>query len=292
MTMPAVLEQHEAPGPQAVGATGRPVRINGALVAGASILILMLIASFIVPAVWHQGPRFANPIAFSQSPSWAHPFGTDSQGFDVFVRVFYAPRIDLTIAVAGVAIGTILGVALGVAAGYARGFIGSLTLRLADIIQAFPLLILALTLVTLAGNGSINIVWALVFINTPIMLRLTRTSVLAIREQRYIDAAIALGNPRRRVLFKHVLPNAIGPVIVQAGVNAGYAIILIAALAFLGVGIQVPTPEWGSMILLGSQDITTGQWWTALFPGLALALAVVGFNLLADGVERAREIHR
>jgi peptide/nickel transport system permease protein len=292
MTLPILIEQG-APAPVAAEPRiGRSWRPNAALIAGATILILMMLASFIVPAIWHQGPRIANPAAFYQAPSWSHPFGTDGQGFDVFVRVLYAPRIDVSIAVAGVAIGTIFGVLLGVAAGYARGFIGSLTLRLADVVQAFPLLILALTLVTLAGNSSINIIWAIVFINTPIMLRLTRSSVLAIREQRYIDAAVALGNPRWRVLARHVMPNAIGPVIVQAGVNAGYAIIIIAALAFLGVGIQVPTPEWGSMIQVGSQDVTTGQWWTAVFPGLTLAVAVIGFNLLADGIERAREIHR
>ena len=135
-------------------------------------------------------------------------------------------------------------------------------------------------------------IWALAFVNAPIFLRLIRSRVLTVREHRYIEAAIALGNPTGRLLRRHVMPNSIGPVIVQFGISMGFGIILLAGLAFLGVGIQVPTPEWGSMILIGRSNITTGQWWTAVFPGIMLAIAVFGFNLLSDGVARAREVER
>ena len=158
--------------------------------------------------------------------------------------------------------------------------------------QSFPVLILALALVALAGNNRTNVIWALAFVNAPIFLRLIRSRVLTVREQRYIEAAIALGNPLPRLLRRHVLPNAIGPVIVQFGISMGFGIIILATLAFLGVGVQVPTPEWGSMILIGRSNIITGQWWTAVFPGIMLAIAVFSFNLLSDGVARAREVDR
>jgi peptide/nickel transport system permease protein len=163
-------------------------------------------------------------------------------------------------------------------------------LRLADLVQAFPLLILALALVTLAGNDRANIIWALVFLNTPIFMRLIRSRVLTIRELRYVESAVALGNSRRRVMLRHILPNSIAPVIVQCGLSMGYAIIILAALSFLGVGIEVPTPEWGSMILIGRNNLTTGQWWTLVFPGILLAVAVAAFNMISEGIEKMREV--
>ena len=266
--------------------------LNPALIAGIALIAMLVVGSFLVPALSSYGPRQPNPADALQGPSVSHLFGTDETGFDVFTRVWYAPRIDLTIAAAGVGLGLVIGVTLGVAAGFTRGLVGEFVLRVADIVQSFPVLILALALVALAGNDRTNVIWALAFVNAPIFLRLIRSRVLTIREQRFIEAAIALGNPTRRLLRKHVLPNALGPVVVQFGISMGYGIILLAGLAFLGVGIQVPTPEWGSMILIGRSNITTGQWWTAIFPGLFLAIAVFAFNLLSDGVEQAREVSR
>jgi peptide/nickel transport system permease protein len=267
-------------------------RRNAALVGGIAIILFLVLGSFIVPAVSPYGPEEANPADALLGPSVHHPFGTDESGFDIMTRVFYAARIDLSLSALGVGLGLLIGVLLGVVAGFARGLLGELAMRLVDLIQAFPLFILAVALVALSGNHLSNIVWALAFLTTPIFLRLIRSRVLTIREQRYIEAAIALGNPRRRLLVRHVLPNALSPVIVQFGISMGYAILTIAGLAFLGVGVQVPTPEWGSMILIGRNNITTGQWWTVVFPGIWLALAVVGLNLLSEGVERAREVHR
>jgi peptide/nickel transport system permease protein len=266
--------------------------MNAPLVWGLGIIVFLIIASFIVPAVSPWGTEQANPAAALQSPSLSHLFGTDESGFDIFTRVFYAPRVDLPVAGAGVALGMLIGVVLGVATGSARGWLGEAVMRVADMIQAFPLFILAVALVALSGNHLSNVIFALAFLNAPIFLRLVRSRTVTIREQRYIEAAVALGNSPRRVLWRHIMPNAMSPAIVQAGISMGYAILTVAGLAFLGVGVQVPTPEWGSMILTGRNDITTGQWWTEIFPGLALALAVVAFNLCSEGVERARELSR
>ena len=265
---------------------------NAALIAGSLIIFGLVIGAYIIPAISPYGAEQPNVRDALQGPSFSHLFGTDQTGFDIFTRTFYAPRIDLSIAAAGVGLGALIGVIIGVAASYTRGLAGEIVLRIADVVQSFPVLILALALVALAGNKATNVIWALAFVNVPIFLRLIRSRVLTIREQRYIEAAIALGNPTPRLLRKHVLPNALGPVVVQLGISMGYGIILLAGLAFLGVGIQVPTPEWGSMILIGRSNITTGQWWTAVFPGLILAVAVFGFNLISDGVERAREVNR
>ncbi|MEZ5098600.1 MAG: ABC transporter permease [Thermoleophilia bacterium] len=264
--------------------------LNPALVSGVAIILCLVLASFIGPALSPYDAETPDPAAALAGPSASHIFGTDSSGFDIFTRVLYAPRIDLTIAAAGIALSLVLGIALGLLAGMSRSFVGELVLRVADVVQAFPLLILALALVALTGNNTSNVIWGLVLVNTPIFLRLLRSRVLTIREQRFIEASVALGNTRRRLLWKHVLPNAIGPVVVQFGISMGYGILILAGLAFLGVGVQAPTPEWGSMILIGRSDITTGQWWTAVFPGLGLALAVFGFNLFSEGVERAREL--
>jgi peptide/nickel transport system permease protein len=266
--------------------------LNAPLMWGVGIIVFQLAASFIVPAVSGWGTEQPNPAATLASPSLAHLFGTDESGFDIFTRVFYAPRVDLPVSAAGVALGMVIGVSLGVAAGTARGWLGEAVMRVADMIQAFPLFILAIALVALSGNHLSNIVFALAFLNAPIFLRLVRSRTVTIREHRFIEAAVALGNSPQRILWRHIMPNAIGPAIVQAGISMGYAILTVAGLAFLGVGVQVPTPEWGSMILTGRNDITTGQWWTEIFPGLALALAVVAFNLCSEGVERARELSR
>ena len=265
---------------------------NPALIAGIAIILILVIGSFVVPALSPYGAEEPNIADALQGPSTSHLFGTDSTGFDIFTRVWYAPRIDLTTAAAGVTLGLVIGVIFGLAASFTRGIGGEIVLRVADVIQSFPILILALALVALAGNNPTNVIWALAFVNAPIFLRLLRSRVLTVREHRYIEAAIALGNPTPRLLRRHVLPNAIGPVVVQFGISMGFGIVLLAGLAFLGVGIQVPTPEWGSMILIGRSNITTGQWWTAIFPGLGLAVAVFGFNLLSDGVARAREVDR
>jgi peptide/nickel transport system permease protein len=266
--------------------------INPLLVGGLAILLLLLVASFVVPAISPFGPDQLNLEGALKAPSGTHPFGTDSSGFDLFVRVFYAARLDLGIALLGVVIGLVIGGLVGLFVGFSDGLISEFIMRIIDVVQAFPPLILAIALVALTGNKLINLAYVIGFLNIPVFLRLIRGQVLVIREQRYIDVARALGNPRWRIMLRHVLPNAAGPAIVQFGLSAGYAVLIIAGIAFLGIGIHPPTAEWGSLILDGSQYVTSGQWWLFLFPGVALAIAVAGFNMVAEGVERAREVAR
>ncbi|MXV90439.1 MAG: ABC transporter permease [Acidimicrobiia bacterium] len=265
--------------------------LNPPLLWGAFIIFVLALGAYVVPAVWQFGAEIANPREALLPPSVRHPFGTDRSGFDIFVRVFHAPRIDLTIVVLGVGLGALIGIVLGVAAGFSRRLMGEASMRLADVVQAFPLLILAIALVSLGGNSLTNVVFVLAFVNAPVFLRLVRSRVLTVREQRYIQAAVALGNSTTRLVFRHVLPNSLGPAVVQFGVSMGYGILTLAGLAYLGVGVQVPTPEWGSMILGGASYITTGQWWISIFPGIFLAFAVFAFNLLSEGIEQAREVH-
>jgi peptide/nickel transport system permease protein len=266
---------------------------NIPLLAGGAIIALMVLAAFIVPTFWKfdvLAPDVLNPLA---EPSAEHPFGTDNSGFDVFIRVIYAARTDLWIAFAGVTISAVLGIFLGMLVGYSRKrWVDDVAMRIVDMVQVFPVLIVAVAMVAFSGNSLTNVIWALVFINAPIFMRLARGEVLTVREHRYIEAAGAMGNSRIRTLVKHVLPNIMSQGIVQMGIQLGYAILTVAGLAFLGVGVQAPTAEWGSMILSGKDNIVTGQWWTVTFPGLAILVAVAGFNLLADGVAKARDIHR
>ncbi|MFT4084270.1 MAG: ABC transporter permease subunit [Nocardioides sp.] len=266
---------------------------NAALLTGGGIILVMVLAAFLVPLIWPYGATAPDVNGMLSAPSWSHPFGTDSTGFDIFIRVIVAARTDLWIAAAGIGLSAIVGTGIGLVAGYSRSrYFDGVVMRICDMIQAFPVLIVAIALVAFAGNSLVNVVWALMFINIPIFLRLTRSQVLTVRELRYVEAAHAMGYSRVRILVRHVLPNVTGPTVVQIGIQLGYALLTVAGLAFLGVGVQAPTPEWGSMILTGTETITTGQWWAVTFPGLAILVAVAAFNLLADGIERQRDIYR
>jgi len=266
---------------------------NIPLFAGMTIILGLILGSFLIPALSPYGAFESNPAASLLAPSIHHPFGTDLVGYDLFVRVALAARLDLSLAAEGVLFSAVAGVILGALIGFSRRrVVDEIAMRIVDMIQAFPLLIAAVTIIAFAGNHLINVVAAIAFVNTPIFLRLTRSQVLSIRELRYIEATNAIGNTRARIMLRHIIPNSIGSVVVQTGASLGYAILTIAGLAFLGVGIQAPTAEWGSMILTGREGMTTGQWWTVVFPGLALLVAVIGFNLLAEGVEKARDIYR
>lgn len=265
---------------------------NVQLFVGLGIIALLLIASFVAPALSSYDATTPDPASTLLAPSGTHWFGTDANGSDIFVRVAEAARLDLRLAVQGVALGALIGVTLGLIVGVSRStWFSSLVMRIIDVVQAFPVLILAVALVALAGNEVGNVVWAIAIVNAPVFLRLIATEVAQVKDQRYIEASVTLGNSRTRLVLQHILPNSIGSAIAQFGMALGYAILVVAALAFLGVGVQVPTPEWGAMILAGQTGITTGQWWLVLFPGLALFVAVVGFNLTSEGVERMRDIH-
>lgn len=266
------------------------LKTNPFFLLGLTIVSGMALVALLAPVIAPYPPEFAIPADFLQPPSAKHWFGTDNYGMDVFSRVVWAPRLDLVIAVSATLVSLLIGVPLGVWAGYYSnrpgplGWMSEGLLRFMDVIQAFPPFVFALGLVAAAGHKVSNVIIVIAFINIPVFLRLTRSAVLSVREKSYIEASVCVGNPDRRILFRHVLPNALGPALINASVIMGFSILLTSGLSFVGAGIRVPTAEWGSMISIGAPNMITGEWWTSVFPGMFLGITVLGFALLADGL--------
>jgi peptide/nickel transport system permease protein len=267
------------------------IRARPQFALGYGIVALVAVLALFAPLIAPFEPEQANPAAFLQPPGWPHLMGTDATGLDVFSRVIYAPRIDLAIALAGTLISAFVGSLLGAAAGYyesKRGigqFFSGFIMRSSDVLQAFPVFVFAIAVVAVLGQSLQSIVLAVAFVNAPIYLRLMRSQVLSVRRLRYVEAAFIAGTSDMRILARHVIPNAIAPVLAQLSVNIGWAILLTSALSFIGAGVEAPTPEWGSMIAMGYQNIITGHWWPSIFPGLALAVTIFGFSLIGSSIE-------
>lgn len=253
------------------------------------VAVTVLLAIF-GPWVAPYGPEEALPGQGVLPPNADHWMGTDISGMDIFSRVIAAPRIDLTIALISTAVAFVAGVALGVISGFfagARGLwalLSNVIMRGADIFQAFPLFVFALALVGFRGPSIQNVIVALAFLNIPFFLRVTRGAVLHVRERPFVEAARCVGGSGLRIAFVHVMPNALTPALANLSPTIGFSILLTSALSFVGAGVPIPTPEWGSMIAIGAPNMMTGQWWTALFPGLALGLTILGYALVGDGL--------
>lgn len=215
-----------------------------------------------------------------------HWFGTDSTGLDIFSRVVAAPRTDVAIAVGANLLSLVAGTLLGLLAGTARAWAGGVLMRVSDLIQAFPVFITGMILVTLAGRSNWTIVLTLALLYTPIYVRLTRAEVLAQARRGYVDASRALGRSEAWVALRHVLPNALAPSLIQASVTIGFAILMTAGLSFVGAGVRPPTPEWGLMIAAGADQLVQEEWWPSVFPGLAISLTVFGYAAFGNGLER------
>ena len=258
---------------------------------GYGLVTAILFLAIFAPLVAPFDPEQANPAAYLQPPSLTHLMGTDATGMDIFSRVIYAPRIDLTIALAGTLLSAVIGVMLGAAAGYYEtvggfgAFASGFVMRAADVMQAFPVFVFAIAVVAVLGQSLESIIIAITFVNAPIYLRLMRSQVLSVRRLRYVEAAYIAGTSDSEILLRHVIPNSLAPVLAQLSVNIGWSVLLTAALSFIGAGVEAPTPEWGSMIAMGFQNIITGHWWPSIFPGLALAVTVFGFALIGASVE-------
>ena len=216
-------------------------------------------------------------------PSWAHPFGTDHVGRDVFTRVVVGARASLLAGVVVIALALAVGTLLGAVAGYFGGWVGDTIMRVTDIFLTIPDLILALAFAAALGPGLLNVMIAVSLVWWPGYCRLARANVVALRDEQFAEAARSLGGGRARVLFRHVLPNAFPTILVKASMDVGFAILTTAALGFIGLGTQPPTPDWGVMVSDGRKYLREA-WWYSTFPGLAILLTVVGFNLLGDGL--------
>jgi peptide/nickel transport system permease protein len=249
-----------------------------------ALFVLIVLAAILGPSLVPYDPLASDTQAALQPPSAAHWFGTDQLGRDIFSRVVVATRLDLGIAVASVALVFVLGGLAGVAAGYFGGWTDRIVGRIADTIMAFPLFVLAMGIVAALGNSVTNIVIATAIINFPLYARVARAEANVRREAGFVQAARLSGNSEARIVLGHVLPNIMPIMVVQMSLTMGYAILNAAGLSFIGLGVRPPQPEWGIMVAEGSAFIVSGEWWIALFPGLALMLAVFCFNLLGDGV--------
>ncbi len=220
-----------------------------------------------------------------QPPSRQHWFGTDRVGMDIFSRVIYAPRIDLTIGVVATTISVIIGAPLGVFSGYYRGLLSELIARMSDVVQCFPVFIVAMTIVFIIGQTIENVIITLAILNAPIFVRLMRSKTYSLQERKFVEAARCVGNSDLQLLRWHLLPNTLDVVLIQFSVNVGWAILMAAGLSFIGAGVRVPTPEWGAMISVGAPDLVMGYWWAAFFPGLAVGITVLGLALVGNAVE-------
>jgi peptide/nickel transport system permease protein len=255
------------------------------LSAGALVLIiLMMLAAALAGWIAPYEPDATDADAALQAPSLHHWLGTDIYGRDLLSRIIFAARVDLAVAFGATGLALAIGSSIGVAAGLYRGIVDLVIMRCLDSIMAFPAFILAMAITAALGNSIGNVLIAIALTQIPNYLRLIRGEIFRIREMEYADAARVVGNPAWRIMFIHLLPNALPPIIVQATLAMGYALLTMAALSFIGLGIQPPQSEWGSMTAEGAQFIVTGEWWLFLFPGLAIVLMVLSFNLIGDSL--------
>lgn len=256
------------------------------LLTGCALLLFggIVVSAVCGPWVAPYDPLASNTLRALQPPSWHHWFGTDHLGRDVLSRVLVATRLDISIALAAVALSLVLGSAAGACAGFYGGWTDRIVSRLVDTIMAFPLFVLAMGIVAALGNTVANIVYATAIINLPFYARLARSEVNVRRTAGFVEAARLCGNSDVRLLAVHLIPNILPPMMVQVSLNMGWAILNAAGLSFIGLGVRPPTPEWGIMVAEGATFIVSGEWWLALFPGATLMLAVFCFNLLGDGL--------
>ena len=255
-------------------------------IVGAALLAVLVLAALAAPLLAPHDPEAVQSARVLGSPSASYPFGSDVLGRDVLSRVLYALRVSLTVAVSAVGVATLVAVPLGLLAGYAGGWVDSLISRPLDMLLVLPALLLAISLIAILGPGSVVAALAIAVIYLPILARVMRSSTLVVTRNEYVVVARARGAGHLRVMARHVLPNAIGPVAVQASVLTGFALQLEAALSFLGLGTQPPTPSLGGMLADG-RDVLTQAPWVEVFPGLAIAVAVIAFTLLGDGLRRS-----
>lgn len=280
------IPRHEyAPPPR------RRLRANPLALAAMAFLSILVLAAVAAPTLSAHDPLEMAPENQFLPPSWEHPAGTDLFGRDVATRVLYGGRLTLGIGVLAVLIAFLPGTVMGLVAGYYGGWTDRSIGWLVDVLLAFPSILLALTIVAALGSGAVNVIVAVGIAGIPHYARLVRGQVLAARRMPYVRAAVTVGCTNQRILLRHILPSVFGSIIVLATVDAGWAILAASALSFLGLGVQPPIPEWGSMLNEGRAFLRDAPWVTAA-PGLAIALTVLAVNLLGDALRDALDPRR
>ena len=258
---------------------------------GGTLVVALLLVAMLAPVIAPYDPIDQSLEHRLQPPSLEHPFGTDDFGRDILSRIVYGSRISLRIGLITITIALTVGTALGLLAGYRGGLYDAIAMRLVDLMLAFPSILLAIAIVAITGPGIDNVMLAVSIVMVPQFARLVRASVLSVRETAYVEAARALGARDLRIVFRHVLPNCMAPLIVQSTLSMATAILDAAGLSFLGLGAQPPTPEWGAMLSGGRELLLTAPW-VMTFPGLAIFCVVLGLNLFGDGLSEALDPNR
>lgn len=246
------------------------------------VIVALVLFAIIVPIAWGQGPDAQNLLASLEAPSWTHPMGTDQLGRDIFARVASGARISLLVGLLVTLASALVGGLIGMLAGTLAGVSDSVAMRVMDAILAFPPLILAMAVTVGLGAGLTTAAVGATIVLIPWYARLVRSEALRIRSLPFIEAAHAIGATRRRIVLRHVVPHLMPTLFIQMAAAFGYAVLLLAGLSFLGLGAQVPTPEWGAMITGGLSYSLTGQWWVSVFPGVALFITVTAASMLSD----------
>jgi peptide/nickel transport system permease protein len=264
----------------------RSLVLNPVNLLGVIIVLGVFVLAVAGPAIAPYSPIVPDYNNMLTGPSRAHLFGTDFIGDDIFSRVLSGARLSITTAVGILAIAVAIGLTLGAVAGMLGSWIDEAVMRLTDMFLAFPALILALAIASTLGPGLVSATIALSMAFWPWYARLLRGQVLSLKNLEYVEAARALGVSNLRLLWRHILRNALSPIIVEISLDMGYAVLTTASLSFIGLGAQPPSPEWGAMIVAG-RDYMRTAWWTTAFPGLILTLTVLGFNLVGDGLRDA-----
>ena len=258
-------------------------RSSSLALTGLTISGFLIVVALLAPVLAPFDPLDVGVGPRLEPPSLSHLMGTDDFGRDVLSRVIYATRTDLSIGVAAVSLGAAVGTTLGAIAGYFRVF-DEILMRVLDVVQAFPMFILAMGLAVALGRGKMTVVYAVGFVMVPIFARLARSEMLSAKQRGYAEAARCLGASKTEMILVHLLPNCLTALMVQFAITIGYAILESAALSFIGLGVRPPEPAWGSMVHQAMGFVVSGQWWLWLFPSAMLSVAILGFNLLADGL--------
>jgi len=266
----------------------RHFRRNRMAIAGLAVMVVLYAITLLTPLIAPFDPAAQGDIVATRylSPSFQHLMGTDRFGRDVFSRVLYGARISLSIGFIAVGIGVTLGTMIGAVAGYFGGLVDSALMRFTDMMLSFPRLVLLIVVIALFEPTIYLVVVVLGLTGWMAVARIVRGEVLSLREREFVQAARALGMSDSRIIWRHIVPNTLAPVIVYATLGIGNTILIEAGLSFLGLGVQLPTPSWGNMISEGKDALITA-WWIATFPGLAIVLTVIAFNLLGDGLRDA-----